>query len=151
MSFCLWIEVGRTERSEFRQFIVVGTRVVRSGQQALTTAYRKQQSAETNTGFWLQNFCLPWLMKWYTLCVSSKGALNMEKALIKHGNSLAIVIDKPVLDLLQITADTKIELTTNGDAIMLTPIRDKKRQARLQAALQKINDQFGDDLKKLAE
>jgi len=38
----------------------------------------------------------------------------MEKALIRHGTSLAIVIDKPVLDLLQITADTKIELTMNG-------------------------------------
>lgn len=75
----------------------------------------------------------------------------MEKNLIKHGNSLAIVIDKPVLDLLQITADTKIELTTNGDAIMLTPVRDKKRQARLKAALEKINDKFGEDLKKLAE
>lgn len=75
----------------------------------------------------------------------------MEKTLIRHGNSLAIVIDKPVLELLQITPDTKIELTTNGDAIMLTPIRDKKRQARLQAALEKINNQFGDDLKKLAE
>ncbi|MGV2333806.1 MAG UNVERIFIED_CONTAM: AbrB/MazE/SpoVT family DNA-binding domain-containing protein [Planctomycetaceae bacterium] len=44
--------------------------------------------------------------------------------MIRHGNSLAIVIDKPVLDLLQITADTKIELTTNGDSIMLTPVRD---------------------------
>lgn len=33
----------------------------------------------------------------------------------------------------------------------LRPVRDKKRQARLQAALQKINNQFGDDLKKLAE
>lgn len=75
----------------------------------------------------------------------------MEKSLIKHGNSLAIVIDKPVLDLLQITPETKLELTTNGDAIMLTPIRDKKRQARLQAALLKINDTFGDDLRKLAE
>ena len=75
----------------------------------------------------------------------------MEKALIRHGNSLAIVIDKPVLELLQITADTKIEVTTNGDSIMLTPVRDRKRQSRLQAALQKINNQFGDDLKKLAE
>ena len=37
----------------------------------------------------------------------------MEKTLIRDGNSLAIVIDNPVLDLLQITADTKIELTTN--------------------------------------
>ena len=75
----------------------------------------------------------------------------MEKSLIKHGNSLAIVIDKPVLDLLRITSETKLELTTNGDAIMLTPIRDKKKQARLEAALQKINYKFGDDLKKLAE
>ena len=81
----------------------------------------------------------------------ANGSTEIEKALIKHGISLAIVIDKPVLYLLQITADTKIELTTNGDAIMWTPIRDKKRQARLQSALQKINNQFGDDLKKLAE
>jgi antitoxin component of MazEF toxin-antitoxin module len=52
----------------------------------------------------------------------------MEKALISHGNSPAIVIDKPVLDLLQITADPKIEVTTNGDSIMLTPVRDSSRQ-----------------------
>lgn len=82
---------------------------------------------------------------------TTKGASDMEKALIRHGHSLAIVIDKPVLDLLQITADPKIEVTTNGDSIMLTPVRDKMRQSRLQAALQKINNQFGDDLKKLAE
>lgn len=75
----------------------------------------------------------------------------MEKALIRHGNSLAIVIDKPVLELLQITADTKIEVTTNGDSIMLTPVHDRKRQSRLQAAKQKFSTQFGDDLKKLAE
>ncbi len=75
----------------------------------------------------------------------------MEKTLIKHGNSLALVIDKPILEMLQITPDTKLELTTNGDAILVTPVRDKRRQARLQAALDKINDKFGDDLKKLAE
>lgn len=75
----------------------------------------------------------------------------MQKTLIKHGNSLALVIDKPILEMLQITPDTKLELTTNGDAILVTPVRDTKRQARLRAALAKINDQFGDDLKKLAE
>ncbi len=75
----------------------------------------------------------------------------MQKTLIKHGNSLALVIDKPILEMLQITPDTRLELTTNGDAILVTPVRDTKRQARLRAALAKINDQFGDDLKKLAE
>ena len=82
---------------------------------------------------------------------TTKGASGMEKALISHGNSPAIVIDKPVLDLLQITADTKIELTTNGDSIMLAPVHDRKRQSRLQAAKQKFSTQFGDDLTKLAE
>ena len=28
----------------------------------------------------------------------------MQKMLIKHGNSLALVIDKPILEMLQITA-----------------------------------------------
>ena len=34
----------------------------------------------------------------------------MQKTLIKHGNSLALVIDKPILEMLQITPDTKLEL-----------------------------------------
>jgi antitoxin MazE len=75
----------------------------------------------------------------------------MHKTLIKHGNSLALVIDKPILELLQITADTPLELTTNGDAILIRPIRDKRRQRQLQAALDKINAKFGDDLQRLAE
>jgi len=70
----------------------------------------------------------------------------MSKNLIKHGNSLALVIDKPILELLRITADTPLELTTNGDAILITPIRDKRRQRRLEASLEKINQKFGDDL-----
>ncbi len=74
----------------------------------------------------------------------------MHKTLIKHGNSLALVIDKPILEMLQITADTPLELTTNGDAILITPVRDKRQQRRLRASLDKINDRFGDDLERLA-
>ncbi|TWU62282.1 AbrB/MazE/SpoVT family DNA-binding domain-containing protein [Crateriforma conspicua] len=75
----------------------------------------------------------------------------MEKSLIKHGNSLALVIDKPILEMLQITPDTKLELTTNGDAILVTPVRNKSRQARIDKSLKKINEQYADDLKRLAE
>jgi antitoxin component of MazEF toxin-antitoxin module len=75
----------------------------------------------------------------------------MTKTLIKHGNSLALVIDKPILEMLQITADTPLELITNGDAILVRPIRDQRRQRRLQASLDKINDTFGDDLQRLAQ
>jgi antitoxin component of MazEF toxin-antitoxin module len=75
----------------------------------------------------------------------------MNKTLIKHGNSLALVIDKPILEMLHITADTPLELTTNGDAILIRPIRDKRRQRQLQASLDKINKKFGDDLERLAQ
>jgi antitoxin component of MazEF toxin-antitoxin module len=77
--------------------------------------------------------------------------MTMQKTLIKHGNSLALVIDKPILEMLQISADTPLELTTNGDAILIRPIRDKRRQQRLQGALEKINQKFGDDLDRLAK
>jgi len=75
----------------------------------------------------------------------------MNKTLIKHGNSLALVIDKPILEMLQITAETPLELSTNGDAILIRPIRDRRRQRQLQTSLDKINQKFGDDLERLAQ
>lgn len=75
----------------------------------------------------------------------------MNKTLIRHGNSLALVIDKPILEMLRISADTPLELTTNGDSILITPVRDKKRQEKLRASLDKINRKFGNDLRRLAE
>jgi antitoxin component of MazEF toxin-antitoxin module len=75
----------------------------------------------------------------------------MTKTLIRHGNSLALVIDKPILEMLHISADTPLEVTTNGDALMVSPVRDKARQKKLRASLDKINRKFGDDLRRLAE
>jgi len=75
----------------------------------------------------------------------------MKKTLIRHGNSLALVIDKPILEMLQITAETPLELTTNGDALMIRPIRDKRRQRQLEASLDKINEKFGEDLERLGQ
>lgn len=75
----------------------------------------------------------------------------MIKTLIKHGNSLALVLDKPILELLQVTADTPLELTTNGEALLVSPVRDQERQKRLRKSLDKLNSKYGDDLRRLAE
>lgn len=75
----------------------------------------------------------------------------MLKTLTRHGNSLALVIDKPILDLLQVTADTPLEIATNGDALIVQPRRDLQRQARLEQTLARLNRQFGPALQKLAE
>ena len=75
----------------------------------------------------------------------------MVKTLIKHGNSYALVIDRTILELLRVTPDTPLELTTDGDTLLVAPVRDAKRQRRLREALDKINRRYGDDLKRLAE
>lgn len=75
----------------------------------------------------------------------------MIKTLIKHGNSYALVIDRTILELLRVTPDTPLELTTNGDTLLIAPVRDAKRQRRLREALDRINRRYGDDLKRLSE
>ncbi|MCZ7647267.1 MAG: AbrB/MazE/SpoVT family DNA-binding domain-containing protein [Planctomycetota bacterium] len=75
----------------------------------------------------------------------------MTKTLTRHGNSYALVIDKPILELLQITPDTPLELVTDGDALVVRAVRDKKRQKRLDKSLDRIHRKFGRGLKKLAE
>lgn len=74
----------------------------------------------------------------------------MRKNLTKHGNSLAIVIEKPVLDLLGADADTPFEITTDGQALVLTPVRDERRRKAFQSALDKTNRKCAKALKRLA-
>lgn len=75
----------------------------------------------------------------------------MVKTLTRHGNSLALVIEKPVLELLGADAATPFEVTTDGRALVLTPVLDPQRQKRFAAALDKVNRQYPKALKKLAE
>jgi antitoxin component of MazEF toxin-antitoxin module len=75
----------------------------------------------------------------------------MVKRLTRHGNSYALVIDKPVLELLGIAPETPIEITTDGMALVLSPVRDAKRQARFKKALAEANRKFGRALKNLAK
>ncbi len=75
----------------------------------------------------------------------------MVKRMTRHGNSMALVIDRPVLELLNIDADTPLEITTDGDVLIITPVRDKKRRKAFEAALDKTNHRYGRMLKNLAD
>jgi antitoxin component of MazEF toxin-antitoxin module len=75
----------------------------------------------------------------------------MQKKLVRHGNSLALVIEKPVLDLLGVDIETAFDITTDGQALVLTPARNPKRRKAFRASLDKANRQYAEDLKRLAE
>ena len=46
----------------------------------------------------------------------------MRKTLTSIGNSLGIVIEKPILELLNITKETLLEITTDGQRLILEPV-----------------------------
>ncbi|HBS48211.1 TPA: AbrB family transcriptional regulator [Candidatus Dependentiae bacterium] len=52
----------------------------------------------------------------------------MIKKLIKHGNSKALLINKDLLKQLNIEDKIKIEITSDGVSLILTPIKTSKNK-----------------------
>ena len=75
----------------------------------------------------------------------------MLKTLTKHGNSLALVIEKPILELLRVDADSPFDVSTDGQVLILSPVKDTDNRETFKAALDKVNAKYPKALKKLAE
>lgn len=74
----------------------------------------------------------------------------MIKKLTTHGNSMALVIERAILDLLNIERETPLEVTTDGKNIIISPVKNENREKSFRSALAKVNDKHGKTLKKLA-
>lgn len=82
----------------------------------------------------------------------------MAKRLTKHGNSLAVVIDKPILDMLKMNEKSTIEMVVEGDKLI---IRKQKRASgknelrqsdeNIDRIAKKILDKYGPLFDKLAK
>lgn len=75
----------------------------------------------------------------------------MTKTLVAHGNSAALIIDKPILDILKVDMSTPLEVTTDGESLIISPVRGKSREKRFSEALKAVNKRHGKTLKRLAE
>jgi len=71
----------------------------------------------------------------------------MTKKLIQHGNSLALVIDKPIMEMLKINNDTLFDLSTDGKNIILSPQVINNQGNDIMKSLEKINKKYGSVLK----
>ncbi|MEW6586417.1 MAG: AbrB/MazE/SpoVT family DNA-binding domain-containing protein [Nitrospirota bacterium] len=63
----------------------------------------------------------------------------MIKKLVSHGNSAALIIDKPILELLKVDMNTPLELTTDGKNLIISPVESSKREKSFRSALEKVN------------
>ena len=75
----------------------------------------------------------------------------MLKKLTKHGNSLALVIDRPILDLLKIDTDTALDISTDGKRLIIAPAQASERRKRFDAAQEWAHKRYGEAFKKLAQ
>lgn len=75
----------------------------------------------------------------------------MQKTLTKHGNSYALVIEKPILELLRVSPDTPFEIMSDGQCLVLMPVRDSKTEKKFQQSLEAVHTRFGRAMKKLSE
>lgn len=86
----------------------------------------------------------------YIYCVYI-GRIAMIKKMIQHGNSSALIIDKPIMELLHIDNETLLEISTDGSNIIISPVQDSERINRLNKSIDKINKKHHSTLQKLAK
>ncbi len=80
----------------------------------------------------------------------------MKKKLVKYGNSTALVIDKPILQLLSIDETAELEISTDGESLILTPVKTKKIKKesldnKLNRIVEKNIKRYAPAVKKLAK
>ena len=75
----------------------------------------------------------------------------MIKKLVKHGNSAALVIEKPILNLLGATPDSSFEVATDGQSLILTPVQDEEREKRFYETIEIIGNRYAKAFETLAK
>ena len=75
----------------------------------------------------------------------------MLKKLTKHGNSLALVIDRPILELLRIDPETPLDISTDGERLIVARAEASARRKKFEPAQEWTHRRYGRAFKKLAE
>ncbi len=73
----------------------------------------------------------------------------MRKKLTAIGNSLGVVIEKPILELLDIDRDTELEMRTDGKLLILEPVRQRRK--RVAEAARRVMDAHDETFRKLSK
>lgn len=75
----------------------------------------------------------------------------MRKNLSVIGNSLGLIIEKPILDILGITRETELEVTTDGRRLLIEPASPEDQTERVRSISKKLIKTHEKTFRKLAE
>ena len=74
----------------------------------------------------------------------------MIKKLSAVGNSLGLIIERPILELLNITKDTSLEVKTDGESLIIRPVRLSKKE-RVRESTERMMATHDETLRRLAK
>lgn len=75
----------------------------------------------------------------------------MRKNLTVIGNSLGLIIEKPILDILGISRDTELEMKTDGRRLVIEPVEADSQKERVRSISRKLIKSHEKTFRKLAE
>ena len=74
----------------------------------------------------------------------------MIKSITKVGNGHALLIDKPILEMLGLGEGSKVRLTISGGSLIVMPLDRQADDDHVQAAAARAHEKYGDLFKRLA-
>jgi antitoxin MazE len=75
----------------------------------------------------------------------------MIKKLTRTGNSVALVLDKQLLDAANLDPDDAVEVSTNGRVVVIAPVRGKRDSERLARGRELMHAKFAGAFRRLAK
>ena len=75
----------------------------------------------------------------------------MIKKLTRTGNSVALVLDKGLLEAANLDPDAPVEISTDGKVIVISPVQSDKRRQKIARGLSAMHAKYAGAFKRLAE
>jgi len=76
----------------------------------------------------------------------------MTKTLVKHGNSYALIIERPIMELLGLTPETPLRMEVHGRMLTVSAQQSgEDEDAEIQTLLDRAKERYAPMLKRLAE
>ena len=75
----------------------------------------------------------------------------MMTRLKRDGDSVVLVIDQPLLDQVRIDTDTPLDVSVEGERLVVAPVRDAERRREFDRIVKDMNDRYAKTFRRLAE
>ena len=73
------------------------------------------------------------------------------KKLTRQGNSAALIVDRPLMELLGIDSETPLKLTVDGRKLIVEPLSDKERASNFKKIMEKTGRKNAELFRRLAK